>query len=122
MSLYRGFSTLNKKRKKFNLTDFELAKQDLANHLHTRKGERVGNPNFGTIIWGLLFEPLTDEVKGAIENDLTTIIKSDPRLKTNSLTITEYMHGLQATIDLTFVETDERSTMILMFDKGSNSN
>jgi phage baseplate assembly protein W len=122
MSLYRGFSTLNKKKKKFNLTDFELAKQDLSNHLHTRKGERVGNPNFGTIIWGLLFEPLTDEVKGAIEEDLTKIINADPRLRTNGLTITEYMHGLQAVIDLTFKETDERSAMLVLFDKGTNSN
>lgn len=117
MALYRGFSTVYKKRKKFNLTDFELAKQDLSNHLHTKKGERLGNPEFGTIIWGLIFEPLTDELKEAIENDLRKIITLDPRLRPEQMVITEYMYGIHVAIDLVFVETDERDTMIFMFDK-----
>ncbi len=59
MALYNGFSTLNGS-KKFKLTDFELVKQDLQNHFGIRKGEKLMNPEFGTIIWDLLFEPLNE--------------------------------------------------------------
>ena len=47
---YKGFST-NNRSKKFRVTDFELVKQDLINHFNIRKGEKLMNPNFGTIIW-----------------------------------------------------------------------
>jgi phage baseplate assembly protein W len=46
--------------------DFALIKQDLINRLSVRKGERVENPEFGTIIYDVLFEPLTEAVKQAV--------------------------------------------------------
>ena len=42
-------STINQV-KKFRLTDAELIKRDLLNHFAIRKGEKLENPNFGTII------------------------------------------------------------------------
>lgn len=119
MALYYGFSTF-KKQKKFKITDFELAKQDLINHLSIRKGEKLMNPEFGSIIWSLLFEPLTAEVKSVIQDDLQTIISYDPRLTAGNLVIAEYLHGIQVQIDLTFNDTDERSTMVMNFDKPQN--
>ena len=62
---YKGFSTIDQ-TKKFRLTDFELVKQDLLNHFSIRKGEKLMNPNFGSIIWNMLFEPLTADVKSTI--------------------------------------------------------
>jgi phage baseplate assembly protein W len=118
MPLYKGFSTYNR-TKNFRVTDFELAKQDLFNHLHIRKGELVMNPNFGTIIWGLLFEPLTQEVKDAMLTDLNYIISYDPRLSTDNITIAEYQQGIQVMIELTFVETDETDTMRIQFDRNA---
>jgi phage baseplate assembly protein W len=57
MTTYRGLSTLGQ-NKKFRLTDIELVKRDLLNHFQIRKGEKLMNPNFGSIIWNMLFEPL----------------------------------------------------------------
>ena len=119
MALYHGFSTV-KRQKKFKLTDFELAKQDLINHLNIRKGEKLMNPDFGTIIWSMLFEPLTSEVKSIIQNDLQTIIGYDPRLEAGNLIIAEFQNGIQIQVDLTFRDTDERDTMVVNFDKPSN--
>lgn len=119
MALYNGFSTVGK-QKKFKLTDFELAKQDLINHLNIRKGEKLMNPDFGTIIWSLLFEPLTTEIKTIIQNDLETIVGYDPRLSVTNLVITEYQNGIQAQLDLVYLTTDERSTMVMNFDKPAN--
>ena len=58
-TLFKGFSTVQgpKTRK---LHDIELAKQDLKNHFHTKRGERVMKPSFGSMIWQLMFEPWND--------------------------------------------------------------
>ena len=47
---FKGFSS-RAEQKNFKLYDFEVAKQDLINRLSVRKGERVENPEFGTIIY-----------------------------------------------------------------------
>jgi phage baseplate assembly protein W len=52
--------------KKFRVTDAELVKQNLYNHFNVRKGEKLMQPNFGTIIWNMLFEPLTEETKAIL--------------------------------------------------------
>jgi phage baseplate assembly protein W len=59
MTTYRGISTIQR-AKKFSLTDFDLVKQDLINHFHIRKGQKLMDPNFGTIIWDMLYEPYTE--------------------------------------------------------------
>ncbi len=60
MSNYRGFSTIGKV-KKFKLTDLELVKQNLFNHFNIRKGEKLMQPGFGSVIWSMMFEPLNEE-------------------------------------------------------------
>ena len=34
--------------------------------MHIRKGEKLENPEFGTIIWDCLFEPLTEDLRETI--------------------------------------------------------
>lgn len=118
MTTYKGFSTIGKV-KKFRLTDFELAKRDLLNHLNIRKGERLMQKNFGTIIWDMLFEPLTDEVKSLISNDLIEIVSYDPRLRINSMNIIEYDHGLQLQLGITFIPTNQVEQMLITFDQNT---
>lgn len=115
---YTGLSTYQR-QKKFVLTDFELAKQDLFNHLNIRKGEKLMNPNFGTIIWGLLFEPLTNEVKSAITNDINSIINYDPRISADSITIDEYQNGLQINLELRYIPTNQTELLKVNFDRNS---
>jgi phage baseplate assembly protein W len=115
MSTYRGFSTVNN-RKKSRLTDFELAKQDLINHLYIKKGEKLHNPNFGSVIWFLLFEPFTDSVKDQIREDIGAIVDYDPRINPERIVVTEYEHGLQIELELTYIDTDETDTLRLRFN------
>ena len=75
-TLYRGFSTVAA-NKKFKLTDLDLVKQDLINHFHIKKGEKLMNPDFGTVIWSLLFENLTDDVKSVLTEDVKRIVSYD---------------------------------------------
>jgi phage baseplate assembly protein W len=116
MPLYNGFSTINR-QKKYRLSDFELAKQDLYNHLRIRKGEKLMNPEFGTIIWDMLFEQLTDETKTAIVDDLNRIIKYDPRIVADSLNIYEYENGLQLAVELRYIETNQVEFIKYNFDR-----
>ena len=62
---YKGFSTVDR-TKKFSLVDFELVKQDLINHFSIKKGQKLMNPNFGSLVWNALYEPLTEDVKSTI--------------------------------------------------------
>ena len=79
----------------------------------------MANPDFGTIIWGLLFEPLSAEVKTAIMNDITTIISYDPRIVANKIMISEFDHGIQILLELKYIPTNQVETMQLTFDKNS---
>jgi phage baseplate assembly protein W len=115
MSTYRGFSTINNGRKA-RLTDFELAKQDLINHFYIRKGEKLHNPEFGTNIWFLLFEPYTDAVKDQINEDIRSIINYDPRINADNIVVTELDYGLQIEIELSYIDTNETDTMLLRFN------
>jgi len=55
---YNGFSSQETKSS-FKLYDIDLVKQDIINHFYIRKGEKLMNPDFGTVIWDLLFEQFT---------------------------------------------------------------
>ena len=96
---FKGFSSRADK-KNFKLYDFEVAKQDLINRLSIRKGERVENPEFGTIIYDVLFEPFTEAVKDQITEDITENLNADPRLATEEILVSEADKGvaIQATI------------------------
>lgn len=117
-TFYKGFSTVGR-NKKFRLTDFELVKQDLVNHFNIRKGEKLMNPEFGTVIWNVLYEPLTDDLKTVITTDIKQVVSYDPRLSVESVIISEYEHGLQVEIELSYVQTNQINQLLLKFDRQS---
>jgi phage baseplate assembly protein W len=112
---YRGFSTVGR-NKKFRLTDFDLIKQDLINHFYIRKGEKLMNPGFGTIIWNVLHEPFTEELKSLITADVKAIAAYDPRIGIDSILVREYEQGIQIELNLRNLQTNQSSLMNLRFD------
>lgn len=120
MTTYRGFSTANR-YKKFRVTDFELIKQDLINHFNIRRGEKLMNPNFGTIIWNTLFEPLTQETRDIITDDVKRIVNYDPRLTVDDIIISEKDYGIQIEVELRYATTNESSNLKLNFDRASKT-
>ena len=118
--LYRGFSTVNR-TKKFRATDIDLVKQDLLNHFSIRKGERLMNPNFGTIIWSMLFEPLDDTTHQLIVDDVKNIVGYDPRLSLTNITIIEQDFGIQIELDLVYIPTNQVAQLSLQFDNNSQT-
>lgn len=120
MALYKGFSTYNR-TKKFRITDFELVKQDLINHFNIRKGEKIMNPNFGTVIWDTLFDPLDDDTKNTIMQDVKRIISYDPRVGAQNVIVTQFDRGIQIEIDLVYISTNQRSMLAIKFDRESKT-
>lgn len=114
---YKGFSSINPANTGARLYDFELVKQDIINHFNTKKGERVMNPNFGSIIWDLLMEPLTEEVRTALTEDITTICNSDPRVTPIQIDLNEYEQGFILEITLVLNGTDQSANIRLAFDQ-----
>ena len=117
---YRGFSTINQV-KKFRLTDVELVKRDLINHFSIKKGQKLMNPEFGSIIWNMLYEPMTADVESTIVEDVKRIVNYDPRLRVDGVLINEFEYGLQIQIDLTFLPGNYSEQLLLDFNSTSNA-
>ena len=118
---YRGFSTVDASRNSVTLFDEELIKQDLLNNFNVRKGESLMDPNFGTIIWDVIYEPLTVLLKEQIIDNITSILKNDPRINVLSVNVIEKDFGILLEITLTYVSTDQTENISLTFDKNSSS-
>ena len=115
---YKGFST-QAGSTNFRLTDFDLIKQDILNHFHVRQGERLQNPEFGTIIWDLLFEPLTEELKSAIIKNVEDIINYDPRVRADEIILTTYDSGIQIECTLTYMPYNISESLRFKFDQAA---
>ena len=109
---YRGFSTVNEESNSHILHDVSLIKQDIINHFHIRQGEKLSDPEFGTIIWDILFEPLTDTVKNAIVENVSRIINYDPRVQVDS-----YESGIQVECELAYLPYSIVEKLQLKFDE-----
>jgi len=119
MATYLGFSTYNRLRR-FKLTDFELVRQDLFNHFQIRKGEKLMNPDFGTIIWNVIYEPFTEALRDMIVDDVKRVVGYDPRLAVENIIITEFTNGIFLELELRYLLTNETSTLSLQFDRDSS--
>ena len=114
---YKGFSTVNSNVLTNKMYDFALIQQDILNMFQTKKGERVMNPEFGTIIWSLIYEPFTNDVKQLISEDVTRIFNYDPRVTPTQIEITDVDYGLIIEATLFYNLEDVSANMNLSFDK-----
>ena len=115
---FKGFSS-RAERQNFKVYDFECAKQDLINRLSVRKGERVENPEFGTIIYDCLFEPFTEALKDTIVEDITANLNADPRIATESIDVSEENHGIAIQATIKYVPLDITEKLQFKFDENS---
>jgi phage baseplate assembly protein W len=116
-TFFRGFNTVDSNQNNNKLYDIELIKRDLLNHFYTRRGERVMFPEYGSIIWDLIFEPLTDYNRDTIVADCLRIVNSDSRVKLQDVKIDTYTHGVRVQIALLYVPYNAVGTLDVDFDK-----
>lgn len=114
--IFKGFSTQGKTFSDTKLYDIELIKQDLFNHFNIRKGEKLENPEFGTNIYDMLFDPLDEDTKNAIILDIENVINYDPRVVLDQIQLDEYEHGVNVLVSVIYVGYGIGEQMNLLFD------
>ena len=114
-----GYSTNSQKiaKRKWVLTDIELIKQDLLNHFHTKKGERVMRPDFGSSFWEYIMEPNTDTVRSLIEEEVRRVVSLDIRLRLEKIDLYVKNHTVIVNVTLFLRPFNTVETLELSFDK-----
>lgn len=74
MSLYSDLNQFNPQKSAL-LTDIASVYQSIANILNTRVGERLFNPEFGSDLERLLFEPIDEETSLMLRHVLIQVIE-----------------------------------------------
>lgn len=115
---YKGFSSANK-QENFKLYDIDLVKRDLLNHFYIKKGEKLENPRFGTVIWAMLFEQFTEEVKTTIAADVEAILNYDPRIVVNDVIVDSTDQGIRIQADITYIPFNVKEKMRFDFDRSN---
>ncbi len=118
--LFRGFSSIDQIKPGTEITDIDLVKRDLLNHFFTMRGERVMRPEFGSIIWNLLFEPFDGTTREAIIADAQSIIAQEPRVELDKIDILEFEHGIRLNIAVFYVPFKTFGTFQIEFDRRNN--
>lgn len=118
---YKGFDSRVIKQR-FKLYDIDLIKQDLLNHFNIKKGEKLENPDFGTIIWSMIYEPMDDAAIRTVSEDVQRIVNSDPRTAVETLKVDATEQGLRIEVGLRYVDFNQVEIMYLNFDKSSVPN
>lgn len=97
------------------LEDKELARRDLLNHFYTRRGERLGEPEFGSILPELVFEQLDELTTRQADDDVRTIIGLDPRWRLIDFRIDTEEHDLVVTVQVEYVEDLSQEELVLRY-------
>ena len=114
---YKGISTVNPENNSKSLFDIALIKQDIINSFHIKQGEKLMNPEFGTIIWDAIHEPLTEDLKEAIAKNVSDIINSEPRVVAGTIECDSYESGILIDVDLTYLPYNISERLRLKFDE-----
>ena len=114
---YKGFNTVDNTFGSSKLTDTDLIKRDILNHFAIRKGEKLMNGNFGTSLRDLIMDPLTEETKATVIQEINEVIQNDSRVRSEGITLDEYENGLQIEMALRYVVSNQTENLIVRFDR-----
>lgn len=116
-TLFKGFSTVDKNRAPYTLTDTDLIKRDLLNHFYTKKGERVMRPNFGSIIWDMLMEQDSPMLQEEIKEDIQRIVDLDPRVELENTILYINDQTIRAEVSVKYYNIDQADILYIEFNK-----
>lgn len=107
--------------KKFRLVDERLVVQDLINALNIRQGEKVGQPDYGTLLWNFIFEPNTQDTQLALETEIRRVANQDPRLVLNYVKAYPAENGILMEVQLSIAPFNQTELLSIFFDSSTNS-
>ena len=117
MTDFIGFNTVDNIFPPYTLVDIDLVKRDILNEFGTRRGERVMQPEFGTIIFDLLMDPGDSITLSAIETDARRIVTNDPRVTLTELHVSDDESTVVIEIILTYTPEQMTETLYVTYNK-----
>lgn len=145
MPIYVGFSTINSNKskstnktegvdggtgrinspmifgKKFRLVDEPLVIQDFVNSLNIQQGQKVGNPGYGSSIWGFLYEPNNPETQMKLQQEIQRIASLDPRIILNDIKVYPEENGILVEVELAVAPLNNPQTLSVFFNNLTNT-
>jgi phage baseplate assembly protein W len=107
--------------KKTRLVDVPLVVQDLVNALNIQKGEKVGNPSYGTTLWSFIFEPNTFDVTEQLKSEIRRVANQDPRIVLNTVAVYPQDNGILVEIEFAVSPFNQAEQVSLFFDQTTNN-
>ena len=107
--------------KKFRLTDERLVVQDLINALNIRQGEKVGQPDYGTTIWGYVFDPNIQDTQLALETEIRRIASQDPRLMINYVNAYPQENGILIEVEIAIAPFNNAQFLSVFLNNQTNT-
>jgi len=106
--------------KKFRIVDGPLVLRDFINALNIRKGEKVGNPGYGTNIWSFIFEPNNADTQFKIQNEIQRVASSDPRLLINDVKSYVQQNGILLEVEIAIQPFNDAQIINVFFNNLTN--
>lgn len=107
--------------KKFKLVDSPLVLQDFINALNIRQGEKVGQPQYGTTLWDFVFEPNTQDMQFALEQEIRRVASQDPRIAIDFVKAYPQENGILMEAQVAVVPFNQALTLSVFFDSTTNT-
>lgn len=119
-----GFGSIGKPintGRKFRLVDENLVLQDFLNALNIQKGQKVGQPEYGTSLWSFIFEQNTDDTQFQIIDEVRRVASLDPRLLINYIKAFPQDEGILIEIELAIAPFNNAELLSVFFSSSTNT-
>ena len=106
-----------------SLKNFESIKRSVRNIISTNKGERPFNPDFGSNVRALLFEPDSDLLRVALQDEIETqLLNFEPRIDILSVVVGNTSeeidsHELNVIIEFTPINSQPTVTLNVILER-----
>lgn len=105
---------------KFQLVDTPLVVQDFINALNIQKGQKVGDPGYGTTLWTFVFEPNTPDTQFQIENEIRRVASLDPRMILNTVNSYPQENGILLELEMAIAPFNNAFDLSVFFNNATN--
>jgi phage baseplate assembly protein W len=134
-NIYRGFSTIGVRQRNsvydtgglapvvsqpsntVKISDEAVVTRDLLNAFNIKQGEIPGNPAYGTIIHGFIFEPNIENVRSEMEQEIRRVASLDPRITVDGVKIQPQDNQVLFQLEVRYEPFNDPQTVNMGIDK-----
>ena len=94
--------------------------RDLLNAFNIPKGQKVGQPEYGTSLWQFIFEPNTQDTQQAITEEINRIASADPRIQVGYVKCYPEENGVQIELQISVNPFNQATLLNIFFNSKTN--